>query len=184
VNSLPKTVTRQRRDCDLNNPGPSALESSTLTTRLRSHLLASPSNDSFVLYKSLACRHHVCRVVDSLQECCHCNDMSVVITSIDLVNDLLTSLDQLVTSDVPVLNVDPSPTDATPTEADIGIISSSSVVVCCSLRLPSVLCRCWLGGRKGIRTVVGCWHGYLSGARCRLACGPSDAAATHCLLLQ
>ena len=36
VNSLPKTVTRQRRDCDL-NPGPSAPESSTLTTRLLSH---------------------------------------------------------------------------------------------------------------------------------------------------
>ena len=35
VNSLPKTVTRQCRDCDL-NPGPSAPESSTLTTRLPS----------------------------------------------------------------------------------------------------------------------------------------------------
>ena len=33
VNSLPKTVTRQRRGCDL-NPGPTAPESSTLTTRL------------------------------------------------------------------------------------------------------------------------------------------------------
>jgi len=33
VNSLPKTVTRQRRDCDL-NPGPTAPESSTLTIRL------------------------------------------------------------------------------------------------------------------------------------------------------
>jgi len=33
VNSLPKTVTRQRRACDL-NPGPSAPESSTVTTRL------------------------------------------------------------------------------------------------------------------------------------------------------
>jgi len=33
VNSLPKTVTRQRRDCDL-NPGPSAPES---TTRLPSY---------------------------------------------------------------------------------------------------------------------------------------------------
>jgi len=33
VNSLPKTVTRQRRDCDL-NPGSSAPESSTLSTRL------------------------------------------------------------------------------------------------------------------------------------------------------
>ena len=36
VNSLPKTVTRQRRGSDL-NPGPSAPESSTLTTRLSSH---------------------------------------------------------------------------------------------------------------------------------------------------
>ena len=36
VNSLPNTVIRQRRDCDL-NPGPSATESSTLTTRLLSH---------------------------------------------------------------------------------------------------------------------------------------------------
>ena len=36
VSSLPKTVTRQRRGCDV-NPGPSAPESSTLTTRLPSH---------------------------------------------------------------------------------------------------------------------------------------------------
>jgi len=36
VNSLPKTVIRQRRGCDL-NPGPSAPESSTLTTQLPSH---------------------------------------------------------------------------------------------------------------------------------------------------
>ena len=36
VSNLPKTVTRQRRHCDL-NPGPSAPESSTLTTRLPSH---------------------------------------------------------------------------------------------------------------------------------------------------
>ena len=36
VNSLPNTVTRQRRDCDL-NPGPYAPESSTLTTRLPTH---------------------------------------------------------------------------------------------------------------------------------------------------
>ena len=39
--------------------------------------------------------------------------------------------------------------------------------------VPSVLWRCWLSGRKGIRSVknwvVRCWHGYLSGARCRLA---------------
>ena len=36
ANILPKTVTRQRRDYDL-NPGLSAPESSTLTTRLQSH---------------------------------------------------------------------------------------------------------------------------------------------------
>jgi len=36
VSSLPKTVTRQRRGCDL-NPGLSAPESSMLTTRLPSH---------------------------------------------------------------------------------------------------------------------------------------------------
>jgi len=50
--------------------------------------------------------------------------------------------------------------------------------------LPSVLWQCWLGDRKGIRPVknwvVGCWHGCLSGARCRLASGPTDATATHC----
>jgi len=28
---------------------------------------------------------------------------------------------------------------------------------------------------------VGCWSGYLSGARCRLAYSPADATATHCL---
>jgi len=38
VNSLPKTVTRQRRGCDL-NPGPTAPESSTLTTRLLMQLI-------------------------------------------------------------------------------------------------------------------------------------------------
>ena len=34
MNCLPKTVTRQRRDCD-SDPGPTAPESSTLTIRLR-----------------------------------------------------------------------------------------------------------------------------------------------------
>jgi len=32
--------------------------------------------------------------------------------------------------------------------------------------------------------VVGCWHGYLYGVRCRFAYGPADAPATHYLLLQ
>ena len=44
MNSLPKTVTRQRRDCDL-NPGPPAPESSTLTTRLPSHPVHGISTD-------------------------------------------------------------------------------------------------------------------------------------------
>jgi len=66
-----------------------------------------------------------------------------------------------------------------------------SSVICTRIlacRLPSVLWRCWLGGRKGIRSVnnwvVGCWRGYLSGARCRLAYGSADATATHRLLFQ
>jgi len=45
-----------------------------------------------------------------------------------------------------------------------------------------------VGRQEGIRPVknwmVGCWHGYLSEARYRLAYGPADATATHCLLLQ
>ena len=36
VNSLPKTVAQQHHDCDL-NLGPSAPESSTLTTLIPSH---------------------------------------------------------------------------------------------------------------------------------------------------
>ena len=54
---------------------------------------------------------------------------------------------------------------------------------------PSVIWHCWLSGRKGIQPVkknrvVGCWHGYLSEARCRLAYCSADVTATHCLLLQ
>ena len=48
--------------------------------------------------------------------------------------------------------------------------------------LPSVLWHCWLGGRKGIRPVKklsgGCWRGYLSGTRCRLAHGPAEATVS------
>ena len=56
------------------------------------------------------------------------------------------------------------------------------------LNLPSLHWHYWFGGRKGIRPVknwvVRCWRGYQSGAMCRLAYGPADATATHCLLLQ
>ena len=63
--------------------------------------------------------------------------------------------------------------------------STESNKYCCYL-LSSVVWRCWLAGRKSIRPVKN-WVvicGYLSGARCRLAYGPTDATATHCLLLQ
>jgi len=32
--------------------------------------------------------------------------------------------------------------------------------------------------------VVGCWHAYVSGSRCRFAYGPADATATYYLFLQ
>ena len=41
----------------------------------------------------------------------------------------------------------------------------------------SLLLHCW------ILQVVGCWRGYLSGARCRLAYGPADATHRHSLSL-
>ena len=50
--------------------------------------------------------------------------------------------------------------------------------------VPSVLWRCWLGGRKGIRPVkkygvMRCWHDCLSGVRCKwFAYGSADATAT------
>ena len=68
------------------------------------------------------------------------------------------------------------------------LVAASTFGLCWRLESQSVLWHCWLGGRKGIRSVknwvVRCWRGYLSGARCRLAYGPADATATHCLLLQ
>jgi len=61
-------------------------------------------------------------------------------------------------------------------------------VVVIILAFSALIWYCWLGGWKGIRPVknrvVGYWHGFLPGARCRLAYGPADATATHCLLLQ
>ena len=53
VNSLLKTVTRQRRDCDL-NPRPSAPESSMLSTRLPMCILlyywTNKNDDDIYLY--------------------------------------------------------------------------------------------------------------------------------------
>jgi len=69
-------------------------------------------------------------------------------------------------------------------------ITVKRVCVCVTFLKEAVtqLWHCWLGSRKGIwavkKWVVGCWRGYLSGARCWLAYGSADATATHCLLLQ
>jgi len=55
-------------------------------------------------------------------------------------------------------------------------------------QLPSVLWRCWLGGRKGIRPVkklngvVLAWLSVCSEVQTCIC--PADATATHCLLLQ
>jgi len=62
-----------------------------------------------------------------------------------------------------------------------------SVVICCSshvVLLHSVFWHCWLGIRKSIwpvkNWVMMCWHGYLTGARCKwFAYGPADATATR-----
>ena len=32
--------------------------------------------------------------------------------------------------------------------------------------------------------MVGCWRGYLCGARCKFGYGPADPTASHCMLLQ
>jgi len=56
MNSLSNTVTRQRRDCDL-NPGPSAPESSTLTIRLPSHsTIPHNKSESVCLFLSFFAR--------------------------------------------------------------------------------------------------------------------------------
>ena len=64
VNSLPETVTRQRRDCDLNQ-GPIVPESSTLTTRLPSHpsaVLCLIGTARPQLYRQLFCRVARCEL--------------------------------------------------------------------------------------------------------------------------
>jgi len=61
VNSLPKTVTRQHHGCDL-NPGPSAPESSTLTTRLPSHpRTAKPIFRRKIAPRMLSADQHISR---------------------------------------------------------------------------------------------------------------------------
>ena len=56
------------------------------------------------------------------------------------------------------------------------------------VNMPSVLWRCWLGGRKGIQPVKKTerWGAgvVICLERGADAYGPADATATHCLLLQ
>jgi len=120
VNSLHKTVTRQRRGCDL-NPGPSAPESSTLTT-LITRLLSHP------LYCVL-----LFTAMSYNWRCFFC--LYVYMRT-------------------------------------------------CAFTALTLLVGRQEGHPACKKLNVGCWRGYLSGARCRLAYGPADATATHCLLLQ
>jgi len=60
VNSLPKTVIRQRRGRDL-KPGPTAPESSTLTTRLPGHALGLEIKQHGVAY--IHSSHTLLRVI-------------------------------------------------------------------------------------------------------------------------
>jgi len=57
-----------------------------------------------------------------------------------------------------------------------------------SLLMPSVLWRCWLGGRKASSLYKTEWWGagmvICLETSCKLTYGPADATATHCLLLQ
>ena len=75
MSSLPKTVTQQRRDCDL-NPGPTAPESSALTTRVPRHphpcvvflavLVTLPIRVvSFQFFFQETLRHSTCRSTQS-----------------------------------------------------------------------------------------------------------------------
>ena len=60
-------------------------------------------------------------------------------------------------------------------------VYSQSRCLSASVEGSSIDLRIFLHCRKGIHPVknwaVGCWHGCLSGARCRLAYGPADATA-------
>ena len=62
MNSLPKTVTRQRRGCDL-NPGSSAPETSTLTIRLWSFVTGNESVSKIIRNNAvnlfLSCNQHL-----------------------------------------------------------------------------------------------------------------------------
>ena len=59
-----------------------------------------------------------------------------------------------------------------------GSLNWTSFVLCAFSALTLLVG--WQEGHPACKKLSG---GVLSGARCRLACGPADAAATHCLLV-
>jgi len=69
----------------------------------------------------------------------------------------------------------------------LSVSISQSVLMVCLHRWTQYVELFKVHSKAGIRPVknwvVGCWRGYLSGARCRLAYGPAGVTATHCLLL-
>jgi len=120
------------------------------------------------------CREKCCNKIS--WQCCFPHDMFWQLSTLGLSYDC-NIFKWLIVDKWPLSTADHTP---------YCLVADFMFTFCISV-LPSVLWCCWLGSRKGIRPVktwvVGCWHGYLSAARCRLAYGPADATATHCLLL-
>ena len=193
VNSLPKTVTWQRRGCDL-NPGPTVPYSSTLTTRLPS-----------ICYEWKCCRTGGGEINLSWL-CCMLKHLVIMLIARGLAPLYLARHCEATSGLVIHCCSAPTQRDSfrqSSSRAFIANVCRSArwrrgrlhplllkrwfsiwliiyLVLQCSWRHSafsaltlSVLWRCWLGDRKGIRPVknwvVRCWHGYLSGARCRLA---------------
>ena len=77
VNSLPKTVTRQRHGCYL-NPGPTALESSTLTTQLPCHPIGSTGLYILQCRPVLHCTAIAAHASALSQHCCYAVIMAAV----------------------------------------------------------------------------------------------------------
>ena len=77
VNSLSKTVTRQCRGCDL-NPGPSAPESNTLTTRLPSHPVYDCARVGVCCTESRGARQDQRRLIRQLHDAVSRDDVTAV----------------------------------------------------------------------------------------------------------
>ena len=212
VNSLPKTVTRQRHDCDL-NPGPSVPESGTLTTRL-------PIDSIELLCRSSCGMWTVCGgvaggVTGEKQRAAWACGAAYARSCICYTGLWWRWLSASRTAwwhsstagRYTILQCNQSINHThthTHTHTRLtalfpglpGLAGTRNVkpiwIFCAYHRLLLALLDVSYSGALQISRwlidwlnwVVGCWRGYLSGARCRLAYGPADATATHCLLLQ